>query len=874
MAINIFKFLGLDPGESDNTVLAALLKEKQKWTNKMSQQPERAKMKLDQIKELEAEKQANPNMLDEHRKLYKNLLKEEKKAQEKALRDEARIFVVNGEIEETHLKALQKKNPAFTLDEILRILGARIKAKRRPRPVNTDKGKLIDRFIYKGITDELKIVGKADLYDFLGLRKSASIADIKIRNEELYTEITRGSISATGNAGKNLTGMIKTWLYTDEKRQDYDKTLNYEAFQGIARMIDQIASTGKLIQPGQYKMLVEECTKNGMSLEKAEGLIWDYAEGKEITIVDGGISSNAMTCRFCGSINDKNASVCKECGMPLVITCPKCGQRSTSHEELRCTKCGFNIGEMPKALTSLSQSETLLGFRNVDGAMQCYLEAERYWPGYQGLAQTLAKIQQVAPAAPSSLKVSMSGNTVNLEWDAAQTRYIKYEYIVVRKAGGAPNSPSDGRQIAVTQDSKVSDILDESGVNFYYAVYTRNGKSVSSNGAKSPKPVMSVANMNARDITLDIQETQIGFNFKKTHATYIEIYRDGSKIGSITGSTFIDNKLQTGRSYNYRFVAVYTDAGGTLRPSSGLEMTLSPIEMPKPVELQLSDSEKEATISWRKPAVGTLILFQDDKPFPYLAGNKVSLDGLRYSQVETVGTSVRIPKNWSGIRYYLPVTVQGTVGVAGEGVSITSIDSVRGVTAMLEGNKVIVKWQWTGVSAVRISYSIDGAMSKDVDVMKVSSSTPEYVILAPASSKSIAVSVMALVKTDKQTLTSAPERKVISLKAAKVEFVSACNVKRMLFLPSDQYDLTVMTDSALPCDLHILLSESVPPANLTNYRPAAVIKASQLVPGQSKTVRLEYKRMSRSAPLYFRLIAADRAIAKTMRVVSEIQKID
>lgn len=288
----------------------------------------------------------------------------------------------------------------------------------------------------------------------------------------------------------------------------------------------------------------------------------------------------------------------------------------------------------------------------------------------------------------------------------------------------------------------------------------------------------------------------------------------------------------------------------------------------------MSDSEKEATISWRKPAVGTLILFQDDKPFPYLAGNKVSLDGLRYSQVETVGTSVRIPKNWSGIRYYLPVTVQGTVGVAGEGVSITSIDTVRGVTAMLEGNKVIVKWQWTGVSAVRISYSIDGAMSKDVDVMKVSSPTPEYVILAPASSKSIAVSVMALVKTDKQTLTSAPERKVISLKAAKVEFVSACNVKRMLFLPSDQYDLTVMTDSALPCDLHILISESVPPANLTNYRPAAVIKASQLVPGQNKTVRLEYKRMSRSAPLYFRLIAADRAIAKTIRVVSEIQKID
>lgn len=874
MATNIYKFLGLDPGTPDNAVLKALQKEKQKWSNKMSQQPERAKAKLDQVKELEAEFKANPNMLAQHRKLFKTLQEEEKKAQEKSLREEARIFVVNGEIEETHLKALQKKNPAFTLEEILRILGARLKTKRRRPTGGEEKGKLIDRFIYKGIQDQLKTLGKNDLYDFLGLRRTASIAEIKQRNEEMYNKVQRGTISATGDVAKELTGKVMTWLYTEDKRQDYDRTLNNEAFQNVARMMDQITAASRLIQPGQYRMLVEECTRQGMPLARAEGLIWDYAEEKGITIIDGGDSSSVETCRFCGSLNDRNATVCKECGMPLNVVCPKCGQRSAGSDELRCTKCGFSIGDMPKALTSLSECETLLGFRNVDGAMQSYLEAERYWPGYQGLAQVLNKIQQVAPTAPTGLKVTMSGNTVNLEWDSPQTRYIKYEYIVVRKAGGAPNSPTDGMQVAVTRDNKVSDILDESGVNFYYAVYARNGKSVSPNAAKSPKPVMSVADLNPKDIGLDIQETQIGFNFKKTHATCIEIYRDNTKVGSITGNTYIDNGLRTGQSYSYRFVAIYTDAGGTRRPSAGLAMTLTPTEMPKPVALQLSDSEKESVISWRKPSVGTLIIFQDDKPFPYLAGNKVSLDGMRYTQVDAAGTSVRIAKTWSGVRHYLPVTVKGNVGVAGEAISVTSIDTVKGVTAMLEGNKVVVRWQWTGLTAVRVACSFDGALAKEQDIMKTSSPTAEFVALVPANAKSVSVSVMALVKTQDKTLTGPADTKVLSLKAAKVEFIKAANIKKMLFLPSDEYELTFRCDTSLPCDLHVLVAESAPPANLVNYRPAAVVTAAEMKPGQDKTIRMKYHRMSKSSPLYFRLIAANRAMAKTMRIVSEIQKID
>lgn len=875
MAENIFVFLGYkDTKADDKTVLDKLKSEKVKWINQKSRAPERANAKLAVIAALEAELAANPNMIGEHRRLFDEIKKAERKAQEKALRDDAQIFVVNGEIEETQLNALQKKNPLFTTDEILQILGARIKAKRKPKPVVQEKGKLIDDFLYKSIQAELAKISKTDLYDFLGLKKTATAAQIKERNDQIYTDLMQGSKSREGfDAIRVLTGMVSTWLYTDDKRADYDRTLSSESFQSVARKIDQLAMAGNIIQPSQYKVLVEECTKKGMPLEKAEALIYEHAEKKGLTIVDGGLSDTTATCRFCGSINAKNAAICTGCGMPMKVTCPKCGHVSASSDETHCPKCGFNIGDMDKALACLKECEIKMGMNNIDGAYQSYLDASRYWPGYKGLAEMKSKIESTAPPAPSNLTVKLAGNIANLEWTAAQTRHIQYEYVVVRKAGSSPNSLSDGEQRGITRDNKISDEIKDSGVNYFYAVYARNGRSVSAQAAKSTQPVMVVADLKPSDINLDVKESQIGFNFKKTHAAAIEIYRDGQKLTTITGNTYIDSGLRTGQPYAYKFVAIYNDNTGKPHSSSGLPMTITPVALPDQVDLQLTEHENEAQISWKKPANGSLVIFQDDKPFQILAGNKVSLDALRFEQLEVAGTSVRILKNWSGIRYYLPVTVQGNIGVAGKPVSITSIGMVEGVSFDLEERRVAVKWRWKNCTAVRITYVLDGNIKKDVDIDKASSPAAEYKISIPDGSKSISVSVLAIVKTDKDVIVGRPVSESFNLKPAKVEFLGVENLKKLFVLGSNDYEIKFRTDSALPCDLHILVSENVPPTNLVNYSPAAVIRAADAPTGRENSVRLSYARRSKKAPLYFRMIASNRSMAKLVRIISEVQQI-
>lgn len=873
MALNIYDFLGLDTNVDDNTVLANLNKVKAKWVNMRLNRPEIADSKLNIIRQLEEELKANPNLLTEHRKLFAEIQKEKKNAQEKAIRENAKIFVINGEIEESHLKALQNKNPTFTDTEILKILGARIKSKRKRSSTANEKGNFIEHTIYKGIVDKLKAIGKSDLYDFLNLKHSAPTAEISAREKDLYSRAMSGASNTENTLRKEICGFVRTWLIDEVKRLDYDHTLKYEPFQPVSHKIDQIISVGKLIQPSQYEKLVEECTKNGIPLEHAEDLIYEYAESKGITIVDGGLSSKVSTCRFCGSLNAKNTPICKGCGMPIVITCPGCGAKSESENELRCTKCGFNIGDMPLAIKALDQCDIKLGFNNIDGAMECYNEAARYWPGHKGLSATLTKIKDTAPAAPTALKATVCGNTVNLQWTGLRSKYVKYEYIVIRKNGSVPNSITDGEQIAVTSDDKISDIVRDAGINFYYAVYCRNDKRTSAQGAKSTEPVMIVDNISANDITFDIQENQIVFNFKKSRAACIEIYRDGNRLSSIMGNTFIDNNLITGHAYTYRFVAIYRDNNGNMKPASGLPMTLTPLAAPKPVELLMDEKGKEVLLSWKKPAFGSVIVYQSDKPFTILPGNKVPLDSAQFTRVETVNNSVRLFKNWSGIRFYLPVTVQGNIGVAGKGVSVTSIEKVSEASAINEGNKVEVRWVWSNCSAVRVSYSIDGKKCRDHDIEKDKSPDSRFTLTVPDSAKSITVSVMSLVRTPDRILTSEPIMQTLVLRATKVEFLRVSNLRRMFLLPSDEYELSIKTDSVLPCDLHVLVNESIPPANLVNYTPAAVIKASEVISGQPTVIKLRYTRRLKSAPIFFRIIAANRTMAKSLRLVSEIQQL-
>ncbi len=958
---NIYDFLNLSPKEGADKVKAELDAQIRKWTNQLTKQAARAKEKLAVLKAFKAELESNPNMLKEHADKYKELIKQKRQQQEKAIRDAAAIFVINGQIEEAALAELARHNSAFTKEEILEIIGAKIKKKKEFKYKPTGSGREIDSTLFKRIQEDLIKVRKRDLYDFLSVPSNAPASLIQKICDEKYAENQKRPNNDEKTTVNSLVGHCKTQLLDPAKRADYDYTCENQVFADVKAKIERIASgSDRIIRPEQYKTLLEECTKKGMSFDKAEYMIYTTADSLKVTIVEPADNSNVQLCRFCGAINPKGARVCKSCGLPVVVICPKCVRERTAHDELRGVKCGFEIGEFPKADTLVKDAQTALKYNNVDEAIKCIEAAEAIWPNHPNLSSVASsikraqtqitsalaevkklcakhayyaasallgqigfgkdatvlrneiesaiknaeeliskartardsneqidcymqvlsicsdsavakeKLQLTPPTSPAQIKAEVKGGIIRIEWTRLQSKYI--QYLLIRKANGRPSSPADGEVVCDTLNNVMDDIKAEPGVSYYYAVYSKCGEVFSPRAAVTDTPSMTVADLNPNSVSLDIHENKIGFNISfPKHAKCIEIYRDDVLVKELTGSSYMDEGLKADHSYTYKFVTVYEDCTRKKQKSAGMTQVIRPMSPPKAVKLELTEKGDIATLSWSKPSKGTLYIYESDQPFQILENNKVNIDNLKYQRINTTGESYQLAKNFSGVRYYLPVTVQGNMGVAGAQVKLISIIKPAGVTFDRNDSFVMVNWQWTNISAVRISVQVDDGNTQKYDVNSPAMS--RYKVDMPKGAKSIKISVATRLQAGTELLFSEPVTTLISLKSVKVDFQEVDSASVLGIFGKDKFTLTITADAILPCNLELLVAENFPPMNLVNYRSYLTIRPDEVKPGRPFKADFRYTRMQKGKPVYFRLITADRDLAKQVNIIPETRQI-
>lgn len=962
MEENIYEYLNLTPAKGDDDKVKQELEAQiKKWTNQLTRQAARAKAKLDVLKRFKSELETNPNMLKEHADKYALLIKQKRQQQEKNIREDAAIFVVNGQIEESALAEMAKKNPAFTRDEILKIIGATIKQKKVFKYKETGNGKEMDSTLFKRIIEELAKVKKRDLYDFLSVPPTAPASQIGKICDDLYAENQKRPANDEKATINTLIGHCKTQLLDAGKRADYDYTCGNQSFAGVRSKIERIAAgSERIIRPEQYKALLEECTESGMHRDKAEYMIYTTADKLKVTIVEPADSGSLQMCRFCGALNPAGAKVCKQCGLPIVITCPRCGRISSDHDELRCVKCGFVFGDFPRAEALIKDAQTALKYNNVDEAVRCLETAENLWPcnpnlqpavaavkkaqdritttlpqveelcakhAYYGASALLGqigygtratalrkeiegaianaealiakarsardtteqiecymqalsicadcntakeKLQLTPPTAPAQACASVVGSNIRVEWSKLPSKYI--QYYVVRKAGGRPNTPTDGETVCETFNNSVDDMQATVGLSYYYAVYGKCGNVFSQRAAVTATPAMTVADISPSAITFDVQATQIGFGFKfPPRAKSIEIYRDGTLVKNVTGSAFTDTGLVSDKWYLYKFVTVYEDCTGRSHRAAGFSQALSPMAPPKPVELRYSWQGILANIAWDKPAKGIVYIYESDRPFDILENAKVNVDNLKHKKLDITGTSYIFKKDYSGIKYFLPVTVQGNIGVAGKQVKVLSMVKPSGVRFDRNDTFVTVNWSWNAISSVRISVQADGGNIQRYDID--APATPHYKVDIPKGAKSLSISVASKITASGETLLSEETSQVISLQAVKVNFAEVKSESMFGFIGKDKYSLTVSCDSPLPCPLALLIAENFPPTNLVNYKSYLTISPQELKPGIELKKEFRYTRVQKGKPVYFRLIATDTDLAKQITIIPETRQI-
>jgi len=409
METNYYKLLELEPTVKDaNTIVATANKKIAEWNSYVTNPKKKLLVPgmVASFKKIIEEVGKNPQILEKHAAEFIKLQIEEKREQEKAIRDSSSMLVVNGEIDEATLDSLVKKHSQYSKADILKILGARIKQKRAFSYVD-DGVQELERSTFNNIVSNLETVNKIDLYDFLGLKPTSSAQEIETNRKKIYNDNSSNTnITPQKTATGDLCGLVSSVLGDENKRKSYHKSLDNLVFTDIFAKIDQATLTNKIINPDQYKILLDDCAKKRIAKDKAEYYIFKHCEKKNVVIVEpsGSDFADQVTCRICSASNTPQSTVCKECAFPLVVACPGCGRKSSDPKELKCTQCGFSFGDMPNAETELIQVEKALITGNFNEAKSHLAKAESFWKTYPKIADFKKRLNDIQTEIDTSVK--------------------------------------------------------------------------------------------------------------------------------------------------------------------------------------------------------------------------------------------------------------------------------------------------------------------------------------------------------------------------------------------------------------------------------------------------------------------------------------
>lgn len=380
-----------------------------------------------------------------------------------------------------------------------------------------------------------------------------------------------------------------------------------------------------------------------------------------------------------------------------------------------------------------------------------------------------------------------------------------------------------------------------------------------------------------KNISVERSETSIKFNIVIPDGFIeAEAYRNGKKLHTLTAAMpeFTDTGLEPANEYTYTFVLVYTDDMGRRKETRGCDITVGTMAVAQleAVRITVADGADKATLKWENPKRGEVKIFVSDKPLGLNPNDRVEdINSLNAGTIPSLDTEHIVKKDFCGQRFYLPVTVSGGVGIAGNEVCVSSMVPPRGVrTDSTAAGRVKVVWLWDGVPAVRIKWT--GADGNEVwrDI-ECGTSEPEFEIPSLPKANNIEISVAALFTcADGKTMLSAEEKRTATVTKVKVNYIEAKSEAK-LFTNKDKYSLTLQADSEPPCDLYVLIGEGSVPLDLTNFRSHLTISHAELAQAGPHKFTLQYRRMAKNVPLYFRVIPAD--VGAKVKIVPEVKSV-
>lgn len=276
----------------------------------------------------------------------------------------------------------------------------------KEKPQNTDK--------FNGMRQMLDSFHVKNLYEFLAQGGGASAQSISALPTDALTQKAKElktskyhKNDAVSGSGSKLCGLCGEIFQNESTKELYDHYLEYSRRKEILDGARELYDITSEITDAQYRDVIGKLTELTKDPRLAERIFTAFCKVEKLPVAMGGGAGkiwenpNIKVCR-CGCINDVSdgRTLCKVCGRPLQIKCPKCGKLNDAN--IRVCACGFRFENLDKADALCDAAEAAIHKMEFEAAAAHLADAEKYWPKSsraQEVRNELArKEEQVGPS--------------------------------------------------------------------------------------------------------------------------------------------------------------------------------------------------------------------------------------------------------------------------------------------------------------------------------------------------------------------------------------------------------------------------------------------------------------------------------------------
>ncbi len=327
----------------------------------------------------------------------------------------------NGSIVEEDIERLARRSeyaPFFTVNDIRQMaerLGIKIGSPEAPPPIRPPR---LDRATESQIRRGLDAVGKADLYDFLGLSLGVSCATLQQKATEMQ-EIARRNQNQTAyvKGQLELAGICSSIFRTEEQRARYDESLRLASLDEVLEEAKITVGVQKFLSAKGLDGLLSLAKEKGIVQKEAREAIIEYARSNGWTVeVPGEFTADLQQrCGRCRTMQPLQNERCMSCGMALKVKCPKCNTINSSEARF-CTKCSFPTGDLPLVEQHVREARAKRQTNDLVGAKALLEKVFAVWPDHEEAKQELQQIERELV----QLKTRLRGELDQRRFHAAQ----------------------------------------------------------------------------------------------------------------------------------------------------------------------------------------------------------------------------------------------------------------------------------------------------------------------------------------------------------------------------------------------------------------------------------------------------------------------